>query len=723
MDLSSIGGVVGSAANNNKESVTLLSYGDSKTNVGGTGYLNRFNTNKSGTGNSRHKAAIAKKSDQFFKTLVRRRSKSASRLASSQPDLRGSDYALNNIGGPTDEPADQKITYRVNGERARNPDVPKKPEKVTLVGFSPHTTDPSQSNRNRSSSDLLLECSTLSGRRRSRLKGRKSAGIDFGGSVSNLVCLPPESNSSSPSRGNFATLKTSREVKMERERLRQERMGKMSQESREWFEKVKQQQDATRASLFSSEDRARFFESPSSSSSSSAPGGPGNDLFAQFVRENQERFAQLVQQHRSAVAASSALSSPSPSTSTLLKVPQPAFSTPAPVSLSGSARKATTPQSPKTPKVHRIQIQRENLNCEVNGKSGEVEVRKESESKIEIVVNNGKDSGNESSSSTCCCGNSDVGSSCSSASSDGETTSKATANNSSLGSSPPSCPSSPKPSLSSSSSPSTTTAATVIPKEEEEEEEGGAAAAGTESAKETCNNPEDSSEAGDTISEKCQSSAVLLCSSPRDGIHRSSSSSSRLSSSSSSGFSSIGGPAAAAVERRRHQQHSALALAKLQQLQERRAAFHHPTFANHFGFGRSGTGQRANSSKNNNSSNGSSSVMEESCSEESTPPTAAFFVGSRERFPEFTTSFGSFPSFASPLLSQNSGSEDVLASSDNSSSNNKVLQTKQRKYSSTSTTNIKTKVTGGNSGKVAVTKSKSSTIEYSAGGKERSPFR
>ena len=84
------------------------------------------------------------------------------------------------------------------------------------------------------------------------------------------------------------------------------------------------------------------------------------------------------------------------------------------------------------------------------------------------------------------------------------------------------------------------------------------------------------------------------------GVERSVSGASRLSSS-SSGFSSI-----STGEKQQQQQQQQLAsdpfvrssnaaLARLQQLQERRAAFHHPSFANHFGFGRSGTGLRANS--------------------------------------------------------------------------------------------------------------------------------
>ena len=75
-----------------------------------------------------------------------------------------------------------------------------------------------------------------------------------------------------------------------------------------------------------------------------------------------------------------------------------------------------------------------------------------------------------------------------------------------------------------------------------------------------------------------------------DTVHRSLSTSRRLSSS-SSGFSSIEG-AAAGGSSSSSVPHSA-SLTKLQQLRERRAAFHHPTFANHFGFGRSGTGLRA----------------------------------------------------------------------------------------------------------------------------------
>jgi hypothetical protein len=105
----------------------------------------------------------------------------------------------------------------------------------------------------------------------------------------------------------FSTLKTSREVKMERERLRQERLQKLTQETKEWFERVRHESKEssllsahqklfTATSAHLAEERARFFDEAREKFHSKMNNGGSEELFGQFVRENQERFSQLLQQ-------------------------------------------------------------------------------------------------------------------------------------------------------------------------------------------------------------------------------------------------------------------------------------------------------------------------------------------------------------------------------------------------------------------------------------------
>ena len=195
------------------EAVTLLSYANNHTgtktvpnnNNNHSGYIHRFASNcVTPNGSNCYAVAqpppcVVKKSEKFLRTF-RRRSKSASRVRETGPsDISPSRNATpdsgRNFGGSAltlneevtfeSEPK-SSITYVANGERARNPDKCGKPERVTLVGFATKST----CNLLNLSGDSLYEGSLTS----------------------------------SKSSSGFSTLKTSREVKMERERLRQERL-------------------------------------------------------------------------------------------------------------------------------------------------------------------------------------------------------------------------------------------------------------------------------------------------------------------------------------------------------------------------------------------------------------------------------------------------------------------------------------------------------------------
>lgn len=418
MELSSSGNGTG------KESVTLLSYACNRTGA----RPSRYNPKSKCTTSYNSGAVppvVAKKSDKFFKTF-RRRSKSASRLQRDQnsPDFRGSDCSLNTLGLDYEDdrrvdPDLTRLTYTLNGrERSgtashpSHPEAPKKPDRVTLVGFASHC----ELDRF-GVDDLALSPTRQSPRVARRRFGRKGvASLDFGGSTSNLVM------SDQQNRSNFTNLRTSRDVKMERERLRQEKMSHFKQETRDLFQKMKQEsfesflnETGQRAPLLSGpslfEERLRALELANDT-----------DGFGQLVQENHERFLQLVREQRASAFASRL--SPSPTLFGGLRGGGGGrgrlASSPA---LSSSEEAATTSRSssrgeglmdsrtfgqstsnsshprgrggdvvsvsseghPK-PRVHHIQIQRENLSCEVDNNSGQVLLRKESDSKLEIIV-------------------------------------------------------------------------------------------------------------------------------------------------------------------------------------------------------------------------------------------------------------------------------------------------------------------------------------------------
>ncbi len=689
-----------------KEAVTLLSY----SNGGGGG---RFYQQQGGkTKSSLHQRPPVKKSaEKFFRTL-RKRSKSASRLNCEEEARSVHERGLNQSETDVEEDAadgdgddDVVITYRVN-ERPPNPGGGGKREKVQLVGFAHHSPDddsrrpfpPTNLSKSLSPSAgdlLLLECASGGGnglRGGNRLRGGGARRhLDFGGSVSNLCLLHDSTSSSKPT--NFATLKkTSREVKMERERLRMEKMlakerARLQQERQALHADVSGS-PSPRLQLLPSAaanedplvmlDRLHGVGGHASNSSSD------NDVFGQFVRENQERFAQLVQQHRSAASTlservrlqqqqqqlcgafagsgggggsgviplrtSRALS---PTTQLLSRQQQESGgdggAASATASYRSSARSATESSSSSSPKVHHIQIQRESLDCELS-EGGKVDVRTQSNAKLQIIVNesanvvaataaatstngvsNKKDfAGSES--------HSDVGSSCSDncSGSEGrgdeeeEDETKIESDSSTLSSCNSSAQLSPK--CKKSDRPAAATSAAVKDAEKKNKNNNGdKAGGGGDGGSEKSRNGDTRRSAPVAVAEaetehlapaagdatatkqdekiieiKTESSAPAAERSAGGGaakkcldgeslaVHRSSSSSSRLSSSSSSGFSSIGPPLPLPL----HTDRAAAALQKLQQLQQREttraAAFHHPTFANHFGFGRPGTGLRAN---------------------------------------------------------------------------------------------------------------------------------
>ncbi|QQP42102.1 FYVE_ RhoGEF and PH domaincontaining protein 4like, partial [Caligus rogercresseyi] len=196
---------------------------------------------------------LAKKSERFFKTL-RRRSKSASRL-----------------GEPKDiEDKRSNLTITSNGERLkRNPERIKKSDKVTLVGFS-------------------SSCNSLS---------------DQEGEA--------RSSSKKPHHHRFSTLKTSREVKMERDRLRQERLSKFTQETKDLLDKLKSEGSSIHRSIFNNPSgKERFFEEARERLGLCAPAsgseeGSGNDfIISSFLREHQERFSSLLATQRRSSASS-----------------------------------------------------------------------------------------------------------------------------------------------------------------------------------------------------------------------------------------------------------------------------------------------------------------------------------------------------------------------------------------------------------------------------------
>ncbi len=289
--------------------VTLLSYARPEDQQGSGGRARIFQ--KGGSSSSSSSSSVAK----VFKTL-RRRSKSASRLKDQekrqqqgrqqqdQDDFRGSDCSLNQLDNRyrvlDDDPV-RPITYTCNGERlSRDPDSARKPDRVTLIGFtSPgvQSTSAESGWRDQEVTRRYRPSGTAASRQVSgRNRLRRRSNYDFGGSAHNLSYSGGDGNSGG---GNFATLKTSREVKMERERLRQERLREQQQQRRKGLLLESPSSSSTRLTMLDTlmaEERARFFEE--AREEFARRNLASSELFSQFVRENQERFQQLVQHRR-----------------------------------------------------------------------------------------------------------------------------------------------------------------------------------------------------------------------------------------------------------------------------------------------------------------------------------------------------------------------------------------------------------------------------------------
>ncbi len=361
MDLGVVGagaGVGAGAAGDG--AVTLLSY--ARPNAAGASGRSRLF--QKGANSSLSSSSSSSSVAKVFKTL-RRRSKSASRLKDRQqqqqqqqqqqlrPDLHGSDCSLNQLAldpAPGGDPV-RPITYSRNGERlCRDPDAvvaANRTERVTLIGFVSSVERSSGDNGSSSNCSCGIVNNTTTNNNNGRFdKSRQVSGrnrlrrrsnYDFGGSAHNLAYYNGGSssnsnnnnnnnrsiggidgNGNSSSNGNFATLKTSREVKMERERLRQERMREqqrrkgmllspsspslLSQPPSSTSSVSSATATATRLTMLDSllaEERARFFEE--AREEFSRRNLASSELFSQFVRENQERFQQLVQHRRCGV--------------------------------------------------------------------------------------------------------------------------------------------------------------------------------------------------------------------------------------------------------------------------------------------------------------------------------------------------------------------------------------------------------------------------------------
>jgi hypothetical protein len=241
-------------------------------------------------------AAAARKNDsKAFPFRFRRRSKSAPRNKPARHQA--SDKS---------SPANSLITYSANGEKIRNnKESPSKPEKVELVGFtSYHTED------------------RLSGGDREREDENES-------SAYSSLCESLKSHES----------RTSSNIKMERERLRRERLNSLGGGGlRPWASTTaattttaaaplaEQQKISAASRLLSAAaaEREKFFEEARERFFAQSVAAVGNsssssDLFTQFLREREERLARLTRAGTSSCHAGPAaflLLPPPPSSTT-----------------------------------------------------------------------------------------------------------------------------------------------------------------------------------------------------------------------------------------------------------------------------------------------------------------------------------------------------------------------------------------------------------------------
>lgn len=165
--------------------VTLLSYNNHSGKGGGNFLKNQHRKFVQNQTTNNYVVSSSAQTSQCkklnFRTPFRRRSKSASRLDEKCRSLNSSRSNLADLEDSEFEP----ITYRANGEKQENL---QEKSAVTLVGFSNRNSEFSHNSR--------------------------SASFDDAENCPN---------------SRFATLRTSREVKMERERLRQEKLHRLTQ--------------------------------------------------------------------------------------------------------------------------------------------------------------------------------------------------------------------------------------------------------------------------------------------------------------------------------------------------------------------------------------------------------------------------------------------------------------------------------------------------------------
>jgi len=270
---------------NKAGNVTLLSYNNKaksgknpeNQNSDKTGYIHRFVQNQA-TNNyvvaSRSTAQSQCQKQKFNFRQFRRRSKSASRLEENLRSSRNSSGSQSNLidldeNTNFSQQANHRNSIVSSNQRGLNENNQENPQsnysnQVQLVGFSQCNSEFSTAN--------------LPNRGQDKDSNRSESS---------------NSNSSSTERTNsrFQTLKTSREVKMERERLRQEKLHRLTQETKEWFDRMKSERTSpSRLALTSQEERQRFFDETRERILQSSR---LDDPFGQFVREHQERFAAL----------------------------------------------------------------------------------------------------------------------------------------------------------------------------------------------------------------------------------------------------------------------------------------------------------------------------------------------------------------------------------------------------------------------------------------------
>ena len=226
--------------------VTLLSYSnkfksaaksdhqnppEKSSNSGGGGYIHRFVQNQatnnyvvaSGTASSQ-----CQKQKFNFRQFRRIRSKSASRLEENLRSSRNSSVSQTNL---VELLPDENITNTSNLYNNNHQKNSSNHRSITSSSSNRSANADQQENQSNYSSQVQLvgfsQCNSEFSSANIPQRGRKVTN-DRG-----LLTSESNSNSSSAERTNsrFQTLKTSREVKMERERLRQEKLHRLTQVS------------------------------------------------------------------------------------------------------------------------------------------------------------------------------------------------------------------------------------------------------------------------------------------------------------------------------------------------------------------------------------------------------------------------------------------------------------------------------------------------------------